>query len=73
MTELLRDLDTKARGTEGPFEDYESDHTALVHVLWAARRAGLTLEADADAIASMIRRSRYHAALLSHAASEHRA
>lgn len=34
------DLDTFQRGTEGPFEYWESDHASLVHVLWDARRRG---------------------------------
>lgn len=56
------DNDTAEYGTSGPFEPWESDHTALVHVLWAARRRGLSLEDDADQIASMILRSRWAAA-----------
>ena len=27
------DNDTRQKGTEGPFEPWEGDHTALVHVL----------------------------------------
>lgn len=57
-----QDLDTQQKGTDGPFEPWEGDHTALVHVLWAAQRAGLTLAGDADEIASMILRSRALAA-----------
>lgn len=30
------DLDTIEKGTEPPFEAWEGDHTALVHVLWSA-------------------------------------
>lgn len=56
------DLDTASKGTTGPFEAWEGDHTALVHVLWSARRAGLTLAEDTDEIASMICRSRFLAA-----------
>lgn len=56
------DLDTSTEGTGGPFEAWEGDHTALVHVLWAAKREGLTLEKDADAIASMVLNSRFLAA-----------
>jgi hypothetical protein len=53
------DLDTRNLGADGPFEAWEGDHTALVHVLWAASRQGLTLEGDADAIASMVMRSQF--------------
>jgi len=56
------DLDTFQRGTEGPLEHWESDHTSLVHVLWDARRRGLSLENDADEIAGMILKSRWLAA-----------
>lgn len=52
------DLGTFQRGTEGPFEHWESDHASLVHVLWDARRRGLSLENDADEIAGMILKSR---------------
>lgn len=57
-----RDLDTEMNGVEGPYEHWEGDHTALVHVLWSAKNDGLTLERDADEIASMILRSRWRAA-----------
>lgn len=60
--DLRLDNDTNEYGTTGPFKDYEGDHTALVHVLWAAKRRGLNLEDDADAIANMIMRSRWLAA-----------
>lgn len=56
MTTL--DLDTQQKGTDGPFEDWEGDHTAFAHVLWAARRKGLTLESDTDEIVSMLLASR---------------
>lgn len=55
------DTSTLIRGTDGPFDYWESDHTALVHVLWAAKRAGLSID-DADAVAEMIMRSRWAAA-----------
>lgn len=42
-TETL-DLDTVEKGIEGPFESWESDHTALVHVLWSAKHDGLVAE-----------------------------
>lgn len=38
------DLDTVERGTDGPFENWEGDHTALVHVLWSAKHDGLIAE-----------------------------
>lgn len=60
--DLRLDNDTNEYGTTGPFKDFESDHTALVHVLWAAQRRGLNLDDDADAIANMIMRSRWLAA-----------
>lgn len=37
---------------------WDNDHTALVHVLWAAEREGLTL-ADADALAAKIMQSKW--------------
>lgn len=39
-----RDLDTIEKGTEGPYEYWEGDHTALVHVLWSAKHDGLIAE-----------------------------
>lgn len=60
---MRQDLDTRTKGTEPPFAYYEGDHTALVHVLWAAKHEGLTLEADADEIASIIAHSRWLAAV----------
>lgn len=65
-----RDRDTETRGTAGPFDHWEHDHTSLVHVLWAARRFGFTAEENADEIASMILRSRWHAASKNHAISD---
>lgn len=35
------DLDTAEKGTAPPFEPWEGDHTALVHVLWSAEHDGL--------------------------------
>ncbi|AEJ94162.1 hypothetical protein THIBAULT_46 [Mycobacterium phage Thibault] len=55
------DVDTLTKGVSGPFEPWEGDHTALVHVLWAARRAGLSLD-DADEVAERILCSRWAAA-----------
>src|SRR5690606_1879434 len=65
------DRDTRGKGVDGPFESWEGDHTALVHVLWAARHQGLTLDKDADTIASMILRSRFLAARIDAAIAEH--
>lgn len=59
---LGRDVDTLARGTSPPFDDWEHDHTGLVHVLWQARREGLSLDGDEDEIASLILNSRWAAA-----------
>lgn len=56
------DVDTFQEGTEPPFEYWESDHTALVHVLWSAKNQGLTLKSDYDEIAHMILNSRWMAA-----------
>jgi hypothetical protein len=56
------DVDTLQKGTEGPFEDWEGDHTALVHILWHARWDGLDLAADAEVLADRIMRSRWIAA-----------
>lgn len=55
------DVDTRTKGTRPPFEYWEGDHTALVHVLWHAKRQGLTLD-SADDLASMILQSRWAAA-----------
>lgn len=41
---------------------WRGDHTALVHVLWAAKRDGLTLD-DADKLATFIRSSGYQRAV----------
>jgi len=65
------DTDTLANGVEGPFETWEGDHTALVHVLWAAKHAGLTLQSDCDEIASMVMHSRFLAARTALAIADH--
>lgn len=65
------DNDTRRKGVEGPFEYWEGDHTALVHVLWAAKHDGLTLEKDFDAIASMVLSSRFLAARTAQAIEVH--
>jgi hypothetical protein len=67
------DNDTRQKGVEGPFEAWEGDHTALVHVLWAAKHDGLTLAKDFDEIASMILSSRFLAARVSQAIDADRA
>lgn len=45
---------------------WDSDHTALVHVLWDARRKGLSVE-KADELASHIMRSQWMRAVHLHA------
>jgi len=45
---------------------WDSDHTALVHVLWAADSAGLTIE-KFDDLASFIMRSKWMKAVRLHA------
>lgn len=45
---------------------YDSDHTALVHVLWAAERDGVTIK-DADELASRIMESKWMRAVKQHA------
>jgi uncharacterized phage-associated protein len=62
IVDIGGDADTVQDGIEGPFNYWEHDHTGLVHVLWAARHAGLTLKANADEIATRIRSSRWFAA-----------
>lgn len=49
---------------------YDSDHTALVHVLWAIRRDGLTID-DFDEVASKIMQSRWMKAARLHAVEAH--
>ncbi|QVJ03090.1 hypothetical protein KGD82_13730 [Nocardiopsis eucommiae] len=56
------DNDTFQYGTQPPFDPWESDHTALVHVLWSARHQGLTLADNTDEIAHLILGSRWMAA-----------
>jgi uncharacterized phage-associated protein len=62
IVDIGGDADTIQDGVEGPFEYWEHDHTGLVHVLWAARNAGLTLKDNADEVATRIRSSRWFAA-----------
>ncbi len=49
------------------FNLWDSDHTALVHVLWCCTFDGLTLKDDFDAVASRILQSDWYAATLAHA------
>lgn len=63
------DNDTEQYGVAGPYKPWESDSTGFVHILWAARRAGLTLEKDADEIATMVMGSRWLQAVKAHAPS----
>lgn len=67
---MRRDNDTLRKGAEPPFEPWEGDHTALVHVLWAAKHDGLTLADDCDEIASMVLRSRFLAARIDQAVND---
>lgn len=55
-------------GKPEEIKPWDSDHTALVHVLWAAKRNGLTLDsADAAELASFIMRSKWLRAVKAHA------
>lgn len=56
---------SSAENADDPIQPYDSDHTALVHVLWEARRKGLRIE-DADELASLIMRSRWTRAVRQH-------
>lgn len=47
-------------------QPWDSDHTALVHVLWSAQRKGLSIS-DADELASHIMQSEWMEAALAHA------
>lgn len=51
------------------FEPWDSDHTALVHVLWAAERDGLTVE-HADELAAHIMGSKWFRAVQQHAVGD---
>lgn len=64
------DNDTNERGTTGPFNAWEGDHTALVHVLWHAKHRGLDLAKDDAEIASMILHSRWLAAQINAAKAD---
>lgn len=50
---------------EETIQPWDSDHTALVHVLWDAEHKGLTLE-DFDKLASHIMRSKWLRAVRRH-------
>ncbi|KQO98928.1 hypothetical protein ASF30_09440 [Leifsonia sp. Leaf264] len=52
-----------------PFNDWEDDHTGLIHVLWAAEHENLTLRGDASDIAYRILGSRWLAAYAHKAAN----
>lgn len=52
---------------EDASQPWESDHTALVHVLWRCDHQGLTLTRDFDKIASEIMRSQWMQAVKQHA------
>lgn len=52
--------------TRNEIEPWDSDHTALVHVLWSAQHAGITID-DADELAAHIMRSKWMKAVRLHA------
>lgn len=54
--------DTPVTGQAQIPEVWRADHTALVHVLWEAKHAGLSLD-DADELARLIRSSEYQRAV----------
>lgn len=64
------DPDTCFKGLDGPFDYWEDDFTALVHVLWSAKHQGLTLQGDADEVARTILHSRWLAASKARAAAQ---
>lgn len=47
-------------------QPWDSDHTALVHVLWAAQRGGITIS-DPDVLAQHIMGSKWMRAVKEHA------
>lgn len=55
--------------SEAAIQPYDSDHTALVHVLWEAKRRGWTLD-DADEVAAIIMRSKWLEAVKIHATED---
>ena len=56
------DGDTKALGTQPPYECWEGGQSGLTLVLLDAHAAGLSLATDSDEIAAMVVRSRWFAA-----------
>ncbi len=60
--DLDLDLDTIQKGIAAPFEVWEGDHTAFVHIVWHAKSRGWTLRDNDAKIASAILRSRAMAA-----------
>lgn len=52
--------------TDEKIEPWDSDHTALVHVLWDARRGGIGVSDPAE-LASLIMRSKWMRAVRQHA------
>jgi hypothetical protein len=52
-------------------QPWDSDHTALVHVLWAVQREGnLSRHTDCDLLASRIMQSKWMRAVRLHAAEK---
>lgn len=66
-------LPERLRPPEDPasIDPWESDHTALVHVLWHCQHAGLTLADDPDEIARRIMQSKWLAATRKHSIDDH--
>lgn len=56
------DSDTKAQGTQPPYECWEGGQSGLTLVLLDADTEGLSLAENADEIAAMVLRSRWFAA-----------
>lgn len=69
-TDSAIDPDSYFKGLDGPFDYWEDDFTALVHVLWSAEHHGLTLQGDAEEVARTILRSRWLAASKARAAAQ---
>jgi hypothetical protein len=60
---------TEAQKQAAEIEPWDSDHTALVHVLWAAKRQGVTIS-DADDLAQHIMCSKWMKAVRLHVGAE---
>lgn len=58
--------DTPAPDVTSDIKPWDSDHTALVHVLWQAERAGITIR-DPDELAQAIMTSKWMQAVRQHA------